>query len=269
MENPTAVVADLKKVRCEAQVYVILSRAQRLTQIFLIGKLWEEKWKTSESALRELRSSEATALNRPQIEVNTLKIISLNILSLQKHFCEVQKILEFLDPDVMCLQETWLQPSAESSQYLHPGYRVHLNSVGRGKGVAVFQKEEFIFQEDVSQNDCQITKVSSPSLDVINVYRSDGCKDLESLLPTSMSERPSLICGDFNIDLKKSGPKQKKLDLKMKENSMIQLVTGSTHAKGGLLDHVYATEDLEKRITIQKRSVRFSDHDMIIIEIEK
>ena len=91
MKDPTAVVADLKKVRNEAQVYVILSRAQKLSQIFLIGKLWEDKWKTSESALSELRSSEATAINRPQVEDIEVKIISLNILSLQKHFCEVQK----------------------------------------------------------------------------------------------------------------------------------------------------------------------------------
>ena len=84
-----------------------------------------------------------------------------------------------------------------------------------------------------------------------------------------MSNRPTLICGDFNIDLKKSGSRQKKLDLKMKENSMVQLVQGSTHAKGGLLDHVYVQEDLQSRILIKKRSVRFSDHDMIIIEMMK
>ena len=67
MKFPTAVVADLKKCGHDAQVYVILSRAQKLTQIFLIDNLYEEKWKTSDSSMGELIRSEASALNGQRI----------------------------------------------------------------------------------------------------------------------------------------------------------------------------------------------------------
>ena len=265
MKFPTAVVADLKKCGHDAQVYVILSRAQKLSQIFLIDKLYEEKWKVSDSSMGELIRSEASSLNRRRIAEEDFKILSLNIQSLQKHYPEVVKMLETLKPSVLCLQETWIPHS--STGYTIPGYKAHFNSVGRGKGIATYFKENFSHRSDITEDDCQITAISSKDFDVLNVYRSSSCPDISSLLPSVITEGPSIVCGDFNIDLRKNGSQHRRIISSMRSLGFEQLVEGSTHDKGGLLDHVYVSEDLKSRIIIEKKCVSFSDHDMISIKL--
>ena len=56
-------VVNLKFARNEAQVYVMLSRAQNLRQIYIIDKLYEEKWKASRSGLTEFQSGIENAIN--------------------------------------------------------------------------------------------------------------------------------------------------------------------------------------------------------------
>ena len=54
---------DLKHCRDPGQVYVTLSRAQKLTQLFILDNLYTDNWKTSADALLELNNSEKEALN--------------------------------------------------------------------------------------------------------------------------------------------------------------------------------------------------------------
>ena len=70
IKQPTAVVVDLKYARNEAQVYVMLSRAQSLSQIYIIDKLHEEKWHASRSGLKEYNSGLADAINVDHDEVS-------------------------------------------------------------------------------------------------------------------------------------------------------------------------------------------------------
>ena len=52
------------------------------------------------------------------------------------------------------------------------------------------------------------------------------------------------------------------------EMGFVQIVTRSTHIKGGLLDHVYANKQLLKsKISISQINTYLSDHDAIIISI--
>ena len=264
MKSPTAVVADLKKCGKEAMAYVIFSRVQKLSQIYLIDKLYEEKWKTSDSSMGELITSEASSLNRPRIPEEDFKILSLNILSLQKHYPEVVKLLETMRPSVLCLQETWIPP--QSVGFKVPGYEVQLNSVGRGRGIATYFKAGSTPRSDLNEVDCQLTAISCKDFDVVNVYRSSSCQDISSLLLRIISEAPAIVCGDFNIDLRKNGSQQRKIISSMRCFGFEQLVKESTHDKGGLLDHVYVSEELKSRITIEKKCVRFSDHDLIVIK---
>lgn len=273
MKHPTAVVADLKNCQNEAQVYVILSRAQRLSQIFIIGQLHEKKWYASKSALAELQRCETKAYqSRLRTFESCLDIISLNVLSLQKHFIDVQKYLQChrLDPDVICLQETWLHENCNTTQYDLHCYDLNVNSVGRGRGIATYSRNEFIFEANISRTDIQITKVKSNEFTVINVYRSEGCDDLETHLSSLLTDpENTIVCGDINIDLKKSGPKQTKLMKFLKDFNLKQVVSDSTHEKGGLLDHVYVNEKIVEKVKITKKSIRFSDHDIICISIKK
>ena len=63
IKQPTAVVVDLRYARNEAQVYVMLSRAQSLSQIYIIDKLFEEKWRASRSGLKEYNEGLVDAIN--------------------------------------------------------------------------------------------------------------------------------------------------------------------------------------------------------------
>ena len=78
IKAPTAVVVDFKKFREPAQAYVSLSRAQRLSQIFILDQLYHSKWKVSQSALNELANCEEKAINFtcPK-EVGEVLIVSL------------------------------------------------------------------------------------------------------------------------------------------------------------------------------------------------
>ena len=58
MKAGTAVVINLKNCTQPSQPYVALSRAQNIQQIYIIGKLHEERWFPSNSALKELKSCE-------------------------------------------------------------------------------------------------------------------------------------------------------------------------------------------------------------------
>ena len=91
IKQPTAVVVDLRYARNEAQVYVMLSRAQSLSQIYIINNLYEEKWRASRSGLKEFDSGLENAINvDKQDEEKQFEILSLNVLSLRKHIQDLQ-----------------------------------------------------------------------------------------------------------------------------------------------------------------------------------
>ena len=76
-----------------------------------------------------------------------------------------------LRSDVICLTETWLMSDAANESLMIPGYRLHLNSAGRGKGIAMYTKmslaETYI---DVKRQKSQITRLITPNVDIINIY---------------------------------------------------------------------------------------------------
>ena len=47
------VVVDLKKANKEAQVYVMLSRAQSLDQLIILDELYDKNWRVSQEALHD------------------------------------------------------------------------------------------------------------------------------------------------------------------------------------------------------------------------
>ena len=77
--------------------------------------------------------------------------------------------------------------------------------------------------------------------------------------------RPTILCGDTNIDITKDDGKRF-LDF-MKNLGLTQLVQNPTHHQGGLLDHVYVTNDIFEKVTIKQTGVFFSDHDLITIKV--
>ena len=105
---------------------------------------------------------------------------------------------------VVCLQETWLQKTDSGDDYQFENYELSLNSRGRGRGIATYFKEPFIEIESINHSDCQITKISSEDIEIINLYRSQECKDIEQLIhPLINLKKKTIVVGDTNLDFEK------------------------------------------------------------------
>ena len=259
-------VVDLKHCRDPGQVYVTLSRAQKLSQLFILNNLYTDNWKTSADALLELKNSEKEALNTIKKDENSFEIISMNIRSLRKNFVDVMRLFEFQPCDVMCLQETWLMPGEDPAKYEVGGMIPWLNSVGLGKGLATYCSQPFKFKQHYCLQDCQLTKITSEKLEIINVYRSSQCRDFENELESLMNiKKPTIVCGDTNINV---GAGSCRLMELMTNLGFEQLITGSTHDKGGCIDQVFVNSLLNATVAVEKTRVQFTDHDQLRVIIK-
>ena len=195
--------------------------------------------------------------------------MSLNILSLRKHFLDLEKRFQTKSIDCLCLQETWLHETSDAVQYQIRDMIPHLNSVGLGRGIATYNSEDFHLRgEFICEQSCQLLKVRSDNIDIINVYRSQDCsiklfKDkIQYVIDPLM---PTIITGDTNIDISRESGQQ---FLEFMNNlGFTQLVKFPTHDKGGLLDHVFVTEDLLERVSVSDTD--FSDHQLITIKLSE
>ena len=118
----------------------------------------------------------------------------------------------------------------------------------------------------------QITKFSSKTLDVINVYRSSNGHSVEllnHLRDLLTMGKTVLITGDFNICYQTIG--NNRLSKGLETNGFIQLVKEATHIRGGHIDHVY-WRDVNggwKAPQLQRYSPYYSDHDGSCVTLMK
>ena len=77
-----------------------------------------------------------------------------------------------LKADIIHLCETWVNPNQEgAAQFQLEGFTAHFVSLGDGRGLATYSKGGFMHQEDRVDQNCQITKFSSGTIDSIHIYR--------------------------------------------------------------------------------------------------
>ena len=116
----------------------------------------------------------------------------------------------------------------------------------------------------------QITKLSTNTLDIINIYRSQEesfnstKRHLQNLINI---KKNTLIIGDFNFCyLEKNNKLRNYLD----ELGFRQLVSSATHINGGLLDQVYIQQvkGIEGAM-VEQMSNYYSDHDTITVHIQQ
>ena len=152
------------------------------------------------------------------------------------------------------------------------GYKLHLNSHGRGKGLAIYSKED-LFQHvfDINKPNLQITKMSTEQTDIIIVYRSQEenfrsvKNDIEPLINLN---KTTLIVGDLNY-CAKSG--RNELSEYFQETKFTQLVTEATHIKGAVLDHVQfrGNQDSTPFVEGYPAYYTYDDHDIITVLLEE
>ena len=256
-------------------VYVMLSRAQTLDQIVILDALYTDQvgWRPHQSALEELETTEKNAINLGTIENNfELKIMCLNALSLASNFIEISKFIESSKCDVVCLQETRLGEAEDGEAYQIENYELSLNSRGGGRGIATYMTEQFIELFFINNSDCQITKVGSRDIEIINLYRSQECRNIETFVKNLIDpSKKTIVVGDTNINYMDQ-KKQKFVEIMTEELGFEQLVTQPTFDRlptlsPSLLDHVYVSSELRRNIKIEQKCVYYSDHDVILISL--
>jgi hypothetical protein len=242
VKKPNSLILDLRSVMEAAQAYVMLSRVQTLSQLFIIEKVPKEKIYPSPSAVEELRRLESVSINRNELNIRkNMTITSLNIRSLPRHITDLSRDYRIVASPIIALQETWCDPYHQSYHLDLTGYSLHLNSVGDGKGIATYFNHEYTFCEDRTNEKLQITKISSEKIDVLNIYRSQGADNnlfLMSLLSLIDPDKTTALVGDFNLPWLSSTSNL--VVVEIMRLGFRQLVTSVTH-EDGMTTNIYIT----------------------------
>ena len=159
-----------------------------------------------------------------------MKLISWNVNGLRacigKGFLD---FVNFIDADVICLQETKLQPHQIELDL--PQYHIYWNSADKKgySGTAIWAKTPALsvrygLDEDVHNHEGRAITLEYPDFYLVNLYvpnsqnelaridyRMQWEDDLRRYLQKLDAEKPVILCGDLNvahedIDLKNPGP---------------------------------------------------------------
>ena len=276
VHKPRKVIISTTDTFAAAMIYVELSRVCARSQIYFLDEFNETKMHPNSKALEELERLNSISLNNNPSEwckVNDgeLRISSLNCRSLKKHHDDISSDDILLFSDLIALQETWLE-DGENLEYLDiPNYNLHPVSWGRGKGLAIYYKNDlFTHIEDFKSENLQISKFQSTYCDIIALYRSqtgDNIQLRDKLKNMIDLERQTLIIGDFNFCYLSSMAKSLRDFLNF--NKFIQLIREPTHIEGNTIDQAYFREGNNRSWELKNfiHSKYYSDHRGIAVII--
>ena len=180
-----------------------------------------------------------------------MKLVSWNVNGLRS--CLTKGFLEYVkneDPDVICLQETKLQP--EQAVFELEGYHRYFHSADKKgySGTAVLTKEEplsvvYGFGDDVHRHEGRVITAEYPEFYLVCCYTpnsQDGLKrldyrmqwedDFREYLKTLDAKKPVVLCGDLNvahneIDLKNPKTNRKNAGFSDEERAKMTELLGS------------------------------------------
>ena len=153
-----------------------------------------------------------------------------------------------------------------------PGYNIHMNSRGKGKGIAIYYKPEYFKHElDIKEDHMQLSKFSSRSVDIIFLYKSQQESEgnlNQAIEIMTQSSDAALVLGDFNFCYNKDSTNA--ITKYMKERKFKQLIAEPTHIEGNLLDQAYL-RDIKKELafTAEVHGKYYTDHKSINIILKK
>ena len=147
-----------------------------------------------------------------------MKLVSWNVNGLRS--CLTKGFLEYVkneDPDILCLQETKLQP--EQAVFDLEGYHRYFHSADKKgySGTAVLTKEEplsvtYGFGEDIHRHEGRVITAEYPDFYLVCCYTpnsQDGLKRLpyrmqwedafRAYLKELETKKPVIFCGDLNV----------------------------------------------------------------------
>ena len=167
IERPLKCVIDIRTVFQGAQGYVMASRVKDMKQLFVLENLPEDKIYPNQKALLEIERLWEVSMNKNPTEWENdatdgvTRISFLNTRSVVNKF-NIKFDLNLCQSDLLVLGETWIPPNEDKCKhYKLENYEAHLNSAGRGKGLAVFYKQHFQHTLDLNEDNISMTKMES------------------------------------------------------------------------------------------------------------
>ncbi|KAI5733146.1 hypothetical protein M8J76_008272 [Diaphorina citri] len=197
-------------------------------------------------------------------------------------FFELQNIVSGTGLSIICVTESWLDPSISDSEISIPGYRVVRNDrVGRrGGGVAVYLNNTFSYQVLASSPPQYSATaeflilevvVNSSKILVATVYHpprvgslDDFVESLELFLP---NYQHTFTVGDFNVDLSTTSPASAQLRDRFSSLNLHILPTDTTHhtASSHTLLDLMVVGNERSVLTHGKLPIGSSDHDLLYL----
>lgn len=226
-QSMSIVVVGLSKSMDRSLLYVALSRATTLAGLFLIGN-FKKPFKPPvnyppDVEMKRLRMYSTVC---PKFEwmhnvdsSKCIQLISHNVQSMRKHHKSITGNGVYMNSSILMLQETWAltHEKLEISGF-YEIVRNPLSGRPSARGTMLYCKnpscfnvtaEKSISTFSTNHQNIDITLCNIDDLKIINLYKSP--RSSFEFLKTTLSEidglfdsRNVIICGDFNIDLKKT-----------------------------------------------------------------
>jgi hypothetical protein len=219
----------------------------------------------------------------------TVKFLYTNAQSVQNKVRELEALADDLDPDFILLTETWCNADTQNASLQITGYNLETDlrrdrldtNQGIGGGLLVYSRQGIKIlpidnSNEFNQHCIFKTGTKRTSLEIILAYRppssgTENGENLCNLLRTCGNN--TILIGDINmpgVDWSRGTADSRGRDLlrTVQEEEMAQLVSFSTHIKGGMLDLII-TNCPERVVNISEEGrLGKSDHSVIVFEVE-
>ena len=233
----------------KAMAYVALSRVTHLDGMYLMNFdesriFCDENVATHIAKMSRCNLSVANPLS--QIDhTNHFIIAHHNIQSLNRHFEDMKRNIEFRKAHVICLSETWLTSSSNpETNFAIDGYSLESINSGNGRGVAIYVQNSVQYNvvplmtehSDVlairtfGKTNLLIAAIYKPVATSSRVFNNE-MNEITAQIDNLDTDFKVLV-GDFNRNLMK----EQVLPAFRQYN---QLIEDPTTTKGTLLDHIY------------------------------
>ena len=265
-------------------------------------KLREEKRRLqTENPQKSYRIKNGQVLEVPWLEPQSqFKVFLYNAQSIltSERRLNLSKLLAINNPTLICLTETWLDPSVENkSLFSNLPYCVICRSdrqKGQHGGVliaastAYITKTNVLFENSGSYFCSCLFQSESWYLGVILLYLPGRTSDyhvdysivilelqrilteFEKIIPSANLSSEILILGDFNLreacwDTAYStlSDEQSLIDFLCVENSLVQIIDSPTHKSGNILDLAFFSHEHKWCYTVLDRDI--SDHSPLVL----
>ena len=282
------IVVDMKGGQFNAgQAYVAFSRVKTLQGLHILNfnKSAIKKSDYVDQEMERLNNNLLSPL--PELKFISLKNshITISLLNVRSINAKIPDILcdsNMRAANVLCFCETWLSPSQLSPKICDGHIVVRCDRQSdNNKGGVMMSVDPSVTTYDVSTFNSGgniegiVTKLKLPNSSHIALallYRSPS-STMDSLLNTLNAiidhvngfGFPTLILGDFNLDLLSCNNDSRLINL-MTLHNFNQIVNEPTTDRGSLIDHIYYNRSISD-LVVEVSDTYYSDHDTIFCSL--